>query len=70
MKKISFNIRTTVHISKTKDSWSYMSMSGLNEKDEAVTHYWIELYNIESGWYESADKYNIIERSYVGKHKK
>lgn len=70
MKNISFNIRTTCHISKTKDTWSYMSMSVLNEKDEAVTQYWIELCGVESGWYESTDKYNIIERSCVGKHHK
>ena len=70
MKNISFNIRTTCNISKTKDYWSYMSMSVLNEKDESVTQYFIELYSIESGWYKSTDKNNIIERSCVGKHTK
>lgn len=70
MKKISFNIRTSLHISKMDDRWSYMSMSGLNEKDESVTQDWIELYHIESGWYGYIDKHNIIERACVGKHTK
>ena len=65
MKKISFNIRTSLHISKTEDRWSYMSMSGLNEKDESVTQYWIELYHIEAGWYGYISKYNIIKEACV-----